>query len=410
MSVPAAMLPYGRHQIEDDDIAAVTAVLRSDFLTTGPVVDAFEAEFARQVGSRFAVSCASGTAGLHMAAMALNLGPGDAVVVPTLTFLATANAVRYVGAEVIFADVDPATGQMMPHHLAPALAQAARSNLRIKAVFPVHYAGQSASTADLRADLAAADRADVAIVEDACHAIGTVQQDSDGMHRIGDCHHTRMAVFSLHPVKTICMGEGGVVTTNDEATDRALRRARNHGMVREAGEFANQTLAFDADGTPNPWYYEMPELGYNYRASAIHCALGLSQLGKLDRFVARRRELVARYDAQLKSFAPVIQPLGRTSNCEPAWHLYAARIDFAGIGKSRAAMVRELAALGVGTQVHYLPVHLQPYYRARYGEQKLSGAEELYSKLLSLPLYPSMTDDDVERVVTALAQVTGARG
>jgi UDP-4-amino-4,6-dideoxy-N-acetyl-beta-L-altrosamine transaminase len=402
----STFLPYGRHTIEDDDIAAVASVLRSDFLTTGPIVDAFEAAFTERVGARFAVACSNGTAGLHIAALALGLGAGDAVIVPAITFLATANGPRYVGAEAVFSDVDPDTGLMTPAHLATALEEAERRGLRVRSVFPVHLAGQAVDTGALRALLDARRYRDVSIVEDACHAIGT-RSAASGTAVVGDCSNSRMAVFSLHPVKTVAMGEGGVVTTNDPDMDLRLRRARNHGMVREPSQFRNRELAFDADGSANPWYYEVHEPGFNYRASAIHCGLGLSQLAKLDRFMARRRELIDRYDAQIRSLAPRVLPLGRVSGCEPAWHLCVVRIDFDAVGKSRAAVMRALHARGIGTQVHYMPLHMQPYYRERYGATRLPNAEALYARILSLPLFPSMTDDDVGRVVSALAQAIG---
>jgi UDP-4-amino-4,6-dideoxy-N-acetyl-beta-L-altrosamine transaminase len=408
-AVNLPMLPYGQQSIDDDDVAAVSAALRSEFLTTGPLVEEFERAFAKSVGARFAASCSSGTAGLHMAAIALRLGPGDAVIVPSLTFLATANAVRYVGAEVSFADVDLETGLLLPEQLKKAFAEAADRKLKVRSIFPVHYAGQATSPAALRATLDSLGRADVTIVEDACHAIGTEVTSDGHTNSIGGCDGSVMAVFSTHPVKTLTTGEGGVVTTNDPSLDRRLRRARNHGMVRESAEFKNSNLAFDADGRPNPWYYEMHEPGFNYRASAIHCGLGLSQLAKLPRFLDRRRQLVARYDKLLAPLAPRIRPLGRRKDCNAGWHLYVARIDFNSIGKSRAQVMRALAACGIGTQVHYIPVHLQPYYRERYQTGPLPDAELLYQSLLSLPLFPAMADYDVDRVVTALSEVTGVK-
>jgi UDP-4-amino-4,6-dideoxy-N-acetyl-beta-L-altrosamine transaminase len=397
-------LPYGRHSIDDDDVAAVAEVLRSDWLTGGPVVERFELAFAERMGARYAVACASGTAGLHMATLALKMGPREAMVVPALTFLATANAARFVGAEVIFADVDPASGLMGPQHLEPALARAKAQGLTVRAVAPVHYAGQAVDVPRLRRELDDAGLTETAIIEDACHAVGTSMRNGE---QVGDCTASAAVVFSLHPVKTVAMGEGGVVTTNDGALDVGLRRARNHGMVRQASEFANPALGFDATGQPNPWYYEMQEIGYNYRASSIHCALGLSQLNKLHHFAERRRALVALYDQLLAPLAPVVLPLGRREACDPAWHLYVVRIDFAVLGKSRAAVMRELAGRGIGTQVHYMPLHLQPYYRQRYGDLSLPGAEALYARILSLPLFPAMADSDVARVVEAVTTTVG---
>lgn len=396
-------LPYGRQLVDEDDIAAVTAVLRSDRLTTGPAVQAFEETLAGRVGAAHAVSCSSGTAALHLAALALGLGPDDRVVVPTLTFLATANAVRYVGADVVFADVDPETGLMGDSQLRDALARATDGT--VKAVFPVHLAGQCAAMERIAA--VAADRG-LRVVEDACHAIGSTYEIRHGeLIPVGSCRHGDMTVFSFHPVKTVTMGEGGVVTTNDRELYHRLVRLRNHGMVRDASAFEQADLAFDREGEANPWYYELQQLGYNYRSSDLNCALGLSQLRKLDRFVADRRALVARYDALLAPLAPIVRPLGRVAGCRPAWHLYTVLIDFKVAAVERATVMRRLREAGIGTQVHYLPVHMQPYYRRRYGEQRLVGAETYYGRSLSLPLFAGMEERDVERVAGALARSLG---
>lgn len=392
-------LPYGRHQIDEDDIAAVVAVLRSDSLTGGPVVAEFEQAFAERVGARFAVACANGTAGLHLAAMALGLSANDTVIVPTLTFLATANAARYVGAELAFADVDPATGLMRPEDLLEAHANSV--GRKIRAVIPVHLNGQCV---DMESIAEFAGRNGLRIIEDACHAIGATYRTRSGEEvRVGACRHSDMTVFSLHPVKTIAMGEGGVVTTNDPDLHAALLRLRNHGMVREAARFVQREEAFDADGQPNPWYYEMPEPGYNYRASEIHCALGLSQLRKLDRFLARRRELANLYDKMLAPLTPLLHPLPRVTGCTGGWHLYVVHVDFPSTNASRAALMRRLLGKGIGTQVHYLPVHRQPYYRFRYANMHLPGADAYYASCLSLPLFPVMTDAEVGRVAATLA-------
>lgn len=396
----AAFLPYGRQSIGEDDIAAVAAVLRGDWLTTGPMVGRFEDALAARVGSRFAASCSSGTAALHLAALALGLGPGDRVVVPTMTFLATANAVRYVGAEVVFADVDPKTGLMTAETLEDALKRAGK----VAAVFPVHLNGQCA---DMKALGAIAAREGLKVVEDASHALGALDASSGKPLPVGCCNSSDMAIFSFHPVKTIAMGEGGAVTTNDAGLCERVAQFRNHGIIRDEKRTENVDLAFGADGTLNPWYYEMPEPGFNYRASDIHCALGLSQLGKLGSFVARRRALAARYDAALAPLAPVVRFLARVLYCTPAWHLYVALIDFAAAGVPRAKVMARLRAEGIGSQVHYLPVHLQPYYRRRCGHVDLPGARAYYERALSLPLFPAMADADVERVAGALRRALG---
>lgn len=393
-------LPYGRQLIDEDDIAAVASALRGDLLTTGPAVGAFERAFADTVGARHAVSCSSGTAALHLATLALGLKPGDAAVVPTLTFLATANAVRYVGAEVVFADVDSDTGLLTSETLEAALARVDARTLKVRAVLPVHLNGQCVDMPSIRA---IAERHGLAVVEDACHVLGGAYRPTEGSGQpIGGCQYSDMATFSLHPVKVIAAGEGGVVTTNRDDLAAAAARLRNHGMVREAGAFENRNLAVAPDGAVNPWYYEMPEPGFNYRASDIHCALGLSQLKKLARFVDARAALVRYYDKRLAELAPLVRPIARVSWCRPAWHLYPVLIDFAGAGVGRAKVMKHLSSAGIGTQVHYLPVHRQPYYQRRYGVETLPGAQAYYDRVLSLPLFVAMTEDDVDRVVNAL--------
>lgn len=399
MILALPFLPYGRHTIEDDDIDAVVEVLKSDYLTTGPAVEAFERAFAEKVGTKHAVALSSGTAALHVATLALEIGPGDAVVVPSITFVATANAVRYVGAEVVFADVDAETGLMGPAELEAALARAGDQNVR--AVFPVHLNGQPCNLSAL-AEIARARGLE--IIEDACHALG----GTVGEHRIGDAKLSRMAMFSLHPVKAIAMGEGGVLTTNDGNCAATLRRLCNHGLVHDASFFCNRNAAYAEDGRVNPWYYELHEPGFNYRASDIHCALGMSQLVKLDRFINRRQEIAALYDELLAPFAPVLRPVPRVEWGSSGWHLYAVQIDFDAARMSRAQLVESLREDGVGTQVHYFPVHRQPYYAARNLNLELPGAEHYYAHCLSLPLFPTMKDEDANRVADAISRHLGA--
>ena len=394
------MLRYGRQCIEQDDIDAVVAVLKSDFLTTGPTVEAFEAAFVDATGAREAVACSSGTAALHMMAMALDLSADDSVVVPSMTFMGTASAMRLTGAEVIFADVNPDTGLMEAAHLEDALSRAGLR--RVKAAIPVHLNGW---TCDMATLAAVADKHGVTLLEDAAHAIGTTVVENGKRVPVGACTHSRMAIFSFHPVKTITSAEGGAVTTNDPSLAARLRRLRSHGITHKADEFVDRAAAFDAKGEPNPWYHEMHEPAPNYRLSDVHCALGLSQLKKLNRFVTRRRELADRYDKALAPLAPVIRPVPRAPDCDPGLHLYAVLIDFKALGLDRATVMQLLRERGVGTQVHYIPVHRQPYYRRRYGDLELAGADTYYARELSLPLFPDMHDDDVDRVVDALTSI-----
>jgi UDP-4-amino-4,6-dideoxy-N-acetyl-beta-L-altrosamine transaminase len=390
-------LAYGRQVIEDDDIAAVAEALRSDYLTTGPRVEAFETAFAQAVGARHAVSCANGTAALHLAMLALDVQPGEAVIAPTITFAATANCARFVGAEVVFADVDPLTGLMTAETLEAAFERL--NGRRLAAVLPVHLAGNAAPLPGLRR-LALEQGA--ASVEDSCHALGTTMAFDNIPERVGDCRRAQMATFSFHPVKTLTTGEGGMVTTNDAELAERLRRFRSHGITRDPEAFVDPSIALDAGGAVNPWVYEMQDLGFNYRLPDVLCALGLSQLAKLDRFVATRRALAARYDALLPGLAPLVRPIEAPPESHSAPHLYVVLIDFAAIGLSRRKVMEALRVRGIGTQVHYIPVHRQPYYRERYGELTLPGAEAYYARCLSLPLHAGMTVADVERVVEGL--------
>ncbi len=381
-------LPYGRQTIGDDDVAAVAAALRADFLTTGPRVQEFEKAFAAATGAPHAVACNSGTAALHLAALAIDLGPEDAAIVPTLTFLATANVVRMTGAEVVFADVDAETGLMTPATLAAALDHAKGKGLRPKAALPVHLNG---NVCDMAALAKVSGETRPILIEDACHALG--------IEGIGATRHSKMACFSTHPVKAIATGEGGVVTTQDEQAAQRMRRLRSHGMVHDAPAFELPQMASEG-GDANPWYYEMPEIGWNYRLPDVMCALGLNQLAKLRQFHARRAEIAALYDRLLAPLAPLLKPVAR--GAAHGLHLYVALIDFAALQTTRARFMQALRADRIGTQVHYIPVHLQPYYRRRYGERDLPNAVAYYRRCLSLPIFPTMSDDDVHYVAERL--------
>lgn len=387
----SGFLPYGRQTIDDDDVATVAAALHADLLTTGGKVDEYEHAFAQATGAAHAVVCNSGTAALHLAVLAADLGPDDAAIVPSMTFLATANVVRMTGAEVIFADVDPDTGLLTAATLEKARLEA-WGKKAIKAALPVHLNGQ---LCDMPALAAAASAHGVALIEDACHALGVAN--------IGAATHSRSACFSTHPVKTIATGEGGVITTSDARGAARMRSLRSHGMVRVTSQFINHDLAF-TDGEVNPWYYEMNEIGWNYRLPDILCALGLSQLEKLARFHRRRLKIAALYDRLLAPLAPVVRPVPHGASAH-GWHLYALLIDFAALATTRAKVIWTLRQQEIGTQVHYIPVHRQPYYRDRYGDLSLPGADAYYSRCLSVPIFPSMSDADVHRVADALSRL-----
>ncbi len=399
-------LPYGRHYITGDDIDAVVNVLQSDWLTQGPVVPEFEDALAGNQGALHAIACATGTAALHLSMLALGLKPGEAVITSPNTFVASANCARFVGAQVVFADIDPATGLIDPDSVERILRK--DTNRNIRAIIPVHFAGQPA---DLPALHDMAMEHGVWIVDDACHALGATYLHGDQEYRVGGNPHSDLTVFSFHPVKHVAMGEGGaVVTDNDELAER-IRMYRNHGITRS--DFVNADLAHDAGGVANPWYYEMHDLGYNYRLTDIQAALGLSQLQRLQQSLTRRREIAENYRRLIARVFKngEVTPLHVVPQTTHAYHLFVVKIDFDKFGLSRAVVMNRLRAEGIGTQVHYIPVHLQPYYRrvSPTDPWNLPGAEEYYAKALTLPMYPELTDGDVERVVTELASALGIK-
>ncbi len=378
------MLPYGRQSIDDADIAAVVAVLRSDWLTTGPNVAAFEQDFAGFVGAQEAVAVNSGTAALHAAYHALGIGPGDEVIVPAMTFAATANAVLYQGGTPVFADIERDTLLLDPADVAQRITP------RTRAITAVDYAGQPCDYAALRA---LADKHGLALVADACHAPGA----SDHGRPVGTL--ADLSTFSFHPVKHLTTAEGGMITTDDPELARRMRSFRNHGITTDHRQREER----------GSWAYEMVDLGYNYRLSDVQCALGRSQLKKLAGWVARRQDIARRYTA---AFAPgdLLTPLRVRPGVAHAWHLYVIRLHLARLTADRAAVYRALRAEGLGVNVHYLPVHLHPYYRQRLGTGPglCPAAEAAYGEILSLPIFPTMTDDDVESVIRAVFKVLAA--
>jgi perosamine synthetase len=377
------LLPYGRQSIGEDDVQAVVEVLRSDWLTTGPKVGEFEAAFADRVGAKYAVSFSSGTAALHGAACAAGLKPGDEAITTPMTFAATANCVLYQGATPVFADVSADTLNLEPEQVA------ARMTERTRAVIPVDYAGHPA---DLDAILKLAAAHGMVVIEDASHALGAEYRG----RRTGSV--ADMTVFSFHPVKHLATGEGGMVTTERADYAQALRRFRNHGISSDARQR-------QADGQ---WHYEMVSLGFNYRLTDIACALGLSQLKKLEANLSRRREIAARYEAAFRDVAGVLPPAVR-AEVNPAWHLYPIRLNLEKLTADRARVFRALRAENIGVNVHYIPVHRHPYYRDRFeyrgGEYPV--AEDAYERLISLPMFHGMSDGDVEDVIHGLSKIVG---
>jgi len=378
-------LPYGRQWIDERDVEAVAAALRGDYLTTGPLVPQFEEKFARAVGARFAVAFSSGTAALHAACFAAGVGEGDEVITSPLTFAASANCVLYQRGKPVFADVDERTGLIDPASVAALVTE------RTKAILPVHYAGQPAPMDEL---LQLAKKHGLVVIEDAAHALGASYRGRR-VGSIGD-----MTMFSLHPVKHITTGEGGVVTTDREELRRKLVDFRNHGIVRDPQRLEREP--------PAPWYYEMQSLGFNYRLTDIQAALGMTQLDKLDRFIRRRREIAAGYDEAFRLHEAIEIPR-RNEGCEPSWHLYVIGLRPERLRVGRDEVFRRLLADNIGVQLHYIPVYLHPYYRRLgYPLGLCPNAERLYARILTLPLFPAMTDNDADDVVRAVLRAVEA--
>lgn len=373
-----AFLPYGRQQIDDGDVAAVVAALRAPLITTGPRVEHFEARLAETTGAAHAVAVSSGTAALHAAMYALGVGPGDEVIVPALTFAATASAVVFQGGTPVFADVEPDTLLVGPPQIR------ARLTPRTKAIVTVDYAGQPCDYASLRAIAA---RHGLPLLADACHALGGAYRGRP-VGSVAD-----LTVFSFHPVKAITTGEGGALVTADSALAERARRFRNHGISSDCHQRQRE----------GAWFYEIVDLGFNYRITDLQCALGLSQLDKLSGWIERRQALARHYDEALREL-PGAQPLAARADVSHAYHLYVIQLDTAQVGPVRAQVFTALRARGIGVNVHYIPVHLHPFYRQRFGTGPglCPIAEAAYERILSLPLFPAMTERDVDDVVAAL--------
>ena len=372
-------LSYGRQCIEQDDIGAVVEVLKSDFLTQGPKVKEFEESLASYCGARFAVVFSSGTAALHAAYFAAGLGKGDQIITSPMTFMATSNAALFLGAEPAFVDIEPDTGNIEHSLIEKAITD------KTKAIVPIHFAGHPA---ELEKIAEIARRHHLLLIEDACHALGATYKNTT----IGDCRYSDMTVFSFHPVKSITTAEGGAVLTNREDFYRRLVMFRHHGVTKERDAFQNK------EKNLGQWYYEMQYLGYNYRLTDIHSALGISQLRKLDRFIRRRREIIETYNKAFKNNNFFDLPVEK-SYAKSAWHLYPIRLkdDYKA---NKATIFEGLREKGLGVQVHYIPVHLQPYYRQLgYKKGLCPNAEDFYEREISVPLYQSMSAEDVDYVV-----------
>lgn len=391
------MIPYGKQLIDADDIEAVTRVLQSDFLTSGPEIEAFEQEFAEMVGAKHAVVVCNATAALHLAMLVAEIGAGDRVVTSPNTFLASANCAAFVGAIPDFSDIDPTTYNLCP------IALAENWKADTKAVVAVAYAGQSC---DMPAIAAVARARGAVVIEDGCHGTGGGFSVDGENYKIGGHPWADMTTFSFHPVKTMTTGEGGILVTDNDAYARRARLLRSHGITREADDFiglGGGSVQLQEQGA---WYYEMQSIGYNYRITDLQCALGRSQLKKLPGFIDRRRAIVAQYNEAFADFSKLQTPrVLRTDDVEHiSWHLYTVQIDFSALGLSRDEFIQRLRAQGIGSQVLYIPVYLQPWYRASYNYEvgKCPHAEAYYEQALSLPLFPKMSDLDVDRVICSV--------
>jgi perosamine synthetase len=393
-------IPYARQWIDEDDIQAVVEVLRSDWLTTGPKVAEFERAFADFVGAKEAVAFSSGTAALHAAMYAMDIGPGDEVILPPMTFVSTANAVVFQGGTPIFVDVDQDTLLIDPNKVQ------AKITPRIKAIIAVDYAGQPCDYGALEA---IAKEHDLILVADACHALGAEYKGK----KVGTL--ADLTVFSFHPVKHITTGEGGMITTDDHALAERMRLFRNHGITRNPEKFVHfppfATTKYPKSQIPNPksnsaWYYEMQDLGYNYRMTDFQCALGLSQLRKLPLWITRRQEIAKHYDAAFAE-TTAVQPLSVRPELSHAYHLYVITLNMKYLGTTRAEAFAVLWEEGIGVNVHYIPVHLHPFYRDRFGTGKglCPIAEAAYEQILSLPMSAGMTDQNVERVISTMIEL-----
>ena len=377
------MIPYATQWVDDEDIAAVAQALKTAYLTQGPLVEKFEAKVASYCGAKYAVAYNSGTSALHGACYAAGLKEGDEAITSPITFVATANAVLYCGAKPLFADIDPQTINLDPATVAKRLTA------KTKAILPVHYAGQPCEMAALSK---LAKERNLTVIEDACHALGADYQGK----KIGAGQYSDMTILSFHAVKHITTGEGGMVLTNNKDFYEKLKTFRTHGITRDP------KILTEKD--PGPWYYEMQALGFNYRLTDFQSALGISQLKKLDQFVARRREIVAHYQAAFKTLSGVTTILEKDV-CRSAWHIYPIMVK-----GDRRAIFDALRAKGLGVNVHYIPVYWQPYYQ-RLGYQKglCPRAEAYYESTITLPLYPKMSDEEVETVISVVKECVNGR-
>jgi len=395
-----AIIPYGRQWIDSSDIDSVIETLRSDRITQGPVVEAFEKALAKYCNADSAVAVNSGTSGLHIACLVAGVAPGDEIITSPITFVASANCAVYCGAKPVFADIDEHTYNIDPSEIERKITK------NTKAIIPVHFAGQSCDMERISKIVKKAEERfghKIFIIEDGSHALGSSYKKS----KVGSCTYSDMSVMSFHPVKHITTAEGGAVLTNNANLTKSLKRFRSHGITSNPEEFMNHNLAFSSQHLPNPWYYEQIDLGFNYRITDLQCALGRSQLRKIEKFRQRRKEIVKIYNQFFKTLENLQTPY-EDNNCDSNFHLYILLINFSKIGIERANFIDQLKAHGIQTQVHYIPVHAQPFFKNNFGTKwgDYPNAEQYYQQCLSIPLFPAMSDGDVKRVMAEIAKLT----
>lgn len=382
------MIPYGKQRIDKDDIDAVVDVLNSDFITQGPVVTQFEQAVAGYVDAQYAIAASNATACLHLACLALDVGPSDRVWTSPISFVASSNCALYCGATVDFVDVNPKTGLMCTQALKEKLLIAEQVNCLPKVIIPVHLAGQSCNMQDIYKLVSAYD---IKIIEDASHAIGGSYQEQ----KVGSCQYSDICVFSFHPVKIITTGEGGIATTNCAKLAKSIKQLSSHGVTRDPEQLIENH---------GPWYYEQQSLGLNYRLTDIQAALGLSQLKKLDSFVAKRNQLASLYDDLLKNIK--VTPLVRQPDCYISFHLYIIHIDEPEL---RLNCFEQLRARKIGVNLHYIPIHIQPYYKKLgFKLTDFPNAERYYQSAISLPLYPDLDESDIAYICNTLNDILAA--
>lgn len=377
-------LAYGRQSIDDKDIEAVVELLKGDFLTTGPTVSEFENKVAEFVGAKYGVAVSNGTAALHMACNAAGIGPGDEVLVPAITFAASSNCVLYCGGTPVFVDIDPKTYNIDINKIEEKITE------KTKAIIPVDFSGQAV---DMDKILEVAEKYNLLVIEDSAHALGSEYKN----RKVGTKAH--MTEFSFHPVKPVTTAEGGIIVTDDEKLYEKMMLFRSHGITR------NKELMDEDHG---PWYYEQVDLGYNYRLTDLQCALGISQMDKLDSFIARRREIVSKYNEAFSELEEINTPFEEEFS-NSGWHIYVITLNLDKLAVGRKEVFEALQKENIGVNVHYLPVYLHPYYKSLGYEKGLCPvAEDIYNRMITLPLFPAMTENDVQDVITAVKKVINA--